>query len=60
MKSKTVETVTNNEDFVRMRIFDGELPQDAALSELLRLERAQHAETRRQLLIAQATLRTTH
>jgi hypothetical protein len=49
MKSRTVETVTNNEDYVRLRIFDGELPADEATKELLRLERCQHAATREQL-----------
>lgn len=26
MKSKSVETITSNDEYVRMRIFDGELP----------------------------------
>ncbi len=49
MRSKTVETVTSNEDYVRLRIFEGDLPASEAVAELLRLERAQHKETRRLL-----------
>ena len=49
MKTKTVETITNNEDYVRMRIFDGDLQVSEAAQELIRLERTQHAETRRRL-----------
>jgi hypothetical protein len=49
MKSKEVTTVTSNEEFVRLRIYDGELPADAGMRELLRLERAQHEATRRRL-----------
>lgn len=48
-KAKEVGTVASNEEFVRMRIYDGDLKIDDAADELLRLERAQHAETRRQL-----------
>ncbi len=46
MKSRSVETVTSNEAFVRMRIYDGDLPIDEAGAELLRIERAQHAAER--------------
>jgi len=49
MKTKTVETITSNEEMVRLRIFDGDLNVSDAAAELLRLERAQHAETRRLL-----------
>ena len=57
MKTRTVETVTTNEEHVRMRVFDGDLPADEATAELLRLERAQHAATWRQLQEAQVALR---
>lgn len=50
MKTRTVETVSSNEEFVRMRIFDGDLPADAATAELLRLERLQHAKCRAELV----------
>lgn len=42
-------TVTNNEDYVRMRIFDGDLQVSEAAEELIRIERAQHVATRRRL-----------
>jgi hypothetical protein len=57
MKTRTVETVTSNEEYVRLRIFDGDLQIGEAGAELLRLERAQHEATRQQLLAAQARLR---
>jgi hypothetical protein len=41
MKSTSVETVTNNEDYVRLRIYDGEIPMDQAGAELLRLNALQ-------------------
>lgn len=43
MKSRTVDYITNNEDSVRMRIFDGDLPADEATVELLRTEKVQRA-----------------
>lgn len=49
MKSRDVETITTNEEHVRLHIFDGDLPIEKASVELLRIERAQHAATRRQL-----------
>lgn len=46
-------TVTNNEDYVRLRIFEGEIPLSEAGHELVRLateqlrhERLRHDETR--------------
>lgn len=56
MKSVSVDQITSNESYVRMRIFDGEFPPDAAKDELVRIERAQHAETRRRLGVALTTL----
>jgi hypothetical protein len=56
MKSRSVNTITNNEDSVRMRIFDGELPADEAIAELLRIERAQHEATLRLLRQAYAVI----
>lgn len=53
MKSKMVDTVTNDEDLVRLRIFDGELPLDAAGAELLRLnalERRRNGERVKQMM----------
>jgi hypothetical protein len=49
MKSRLVDTITSNEDSVRLRILDGDLPADEATAELLRIERAQHEVTRRHL-----------
>ncbi|WDR03633.1 hypothetical protein PSQ19_06065 [Devosia algicola] len=43
MKSRLVDTITNNEDHVRMRIFDGDLSVDDAASELIRLAHTQNA-----------------
>jgi len=57
MKTKDVKTVTSNEDYVRLRIFDGDLQVSNAGAELLRIERAQHNETRRKLEEAHAELR---
>jgi hypothetical protein len=56
MKSRLVNTITSNEDSVRLRIFDGELPADEATVELLRIERAQHEVTRRRLREAYAVI----
>lgn len=63
MKSRSVETVTSNEESVRLRIFDGDLAIDQAGAELLRIEKAQHAaecqrhaETRLALATANAKL----
>lgn len=41
MKSTTVETITSNEQHVRMRIFDGDLPANEAYQALLELEHSQ-------------------
>lgn len=41
MKSRATETVTSNEEFVRLRIFDGDLQVDEASTELIRLARCQ-------------------
>lgn len=49
-------TVASNEEYVRLRIFDGDLQVSEAAEELIRLERAQHAETRRMLAEARAEL----
>lgn len=57
MKSRSVETITNNEDYVRLRIFDGDLQISEAGAELLRLEKAQHAQTRGALAKANDLLR---
>lgn len=52
MKSKLVgTTITNNEDHVRLRIFDGAIPLDEAGQELLALERA-HAKDYHSRLVA--------
>lgn len=47
MKTKLVDTVTTNEDHVRMRIFDGDLQISEAAAELLRVEKSQRAAERR-------------
>jgi hypothetical protein len=48
MKFTTTETITTNEQLVRLRIYDGEIPLDEAGAELLRLTQAQldHAHAR--------------
>lgn len=56
MKSRAVQTITSNEEYVRMRIFDGDLPVSEAAAELLRIERAHHDATRFQLSEAIAAL----
>jgi hypothetical protein len=56
MKSRLIDTIASNEDSVRMRIFDGDLPADEATAELLRIERAQHEVTRRRLREAYAVI----
>jgi hypothetical protein len=56
MKSRLVDTITSNEDSVRLRIFDGDLPADQATAELLRIELAQHEVTRRRLREAYAVI----
>jgi hypothetical protein len=56
MKSRLVDAITSNEDSVRLRIFDGDLPADEATAELLRIERAQHDVTRRRLRAACAII----
>lgn len=47
MKTKLVDTVTTNEDHVRLRIFDGDLQISEAAAELLRVEKSQRAADRR-------------
>lgn len=49
MKSKEVMTITSNEEYVRMRIYDGDLRIDDAAAELLRIERAQKKSLQRKL-----------
>src|SRR6266404_6898682 len=41
MKSKLVDTVTSNEEDVRLRIYAGELTPNNAIEELLRIEKEQ-------------------
>jgi hypothetical protein len=57
MKSKTVTTITSNEEYVRMRIFDGDLKIEDAAAELLRIEQAQYEATRHELARAYRMLR---
>ncbi len=64
MKSRTIDTITSNEDHVRMRIFDGDLPISDAAFELIRIERAQHdaerlrhSDTIKRLCCAEAKIR---
>ncbi len=64
MKSKSVDTVTTNEEHVRLRIFDGDLPLDDAGHELIRIaqaqldaERSRHNETIAELVRTQRLLR---
>jgi hypothetical protein len=44
-----MKTITNNEDYVRLRIYEGDLQVSEAAAELLRLARAQHAAECRRL-----------
>lgn len=53
MKSTSVDMITSNDGYVRMRIFDGNLGLDEAGAELLRLEQCQHAATRKSLIECQ-------
>jgi len=41
-----LKAITTNEEYVRLRIYEGDLPADEAMAELLRLERAQHTAER--------------
>ena len=43
MKSRLVDTVTSNEDHVRLRIFDGEIPVDLGACEIYRMALMQAA-----------------
>lgn len=47
MKSRSVDSIAGNEDYVRLRIFDGDLQISEAGAELLRLEKAQHEAERK-------------
>lgn len=49
-------TIANNDDYVADLIRTGQLPADQRETELLRLERLQHAATRKQLVEACAEL----
>ncbi len=51
-----MKTITNDEDYVRLRIFEGDLKIDDAGKELLRLEKDAHAVTRAELLRIQNLL----
>lgn len=42
-----MKTITNNEDYVRLRIYEGALKADEGVAEMLRLEREQHKATAR-------------
>lgn len=46
MKTKLVDTITSNEEHVRMKIYDGELTPDKAYQELLRIEQEQRKSDR--------------
>lgn len=56
MRFREVNTVTSNDEYVRMRIYDGDLPASEGLVELLTLERAQHAATRAELIETRARM----
>lgn len=64
MKSKQVDTVTSNESYVRLRIFDGDLLISEAGAELLRIAQAQllaeqkaHARTAQELASLRGSIR---
>lgn len=42
MQTKSVDTITSNEQHVRFLIYSGDLSIDEAAAELLRIERAQN------------------
>lgn len=44
-----LDTITSNEQHVRLKIYDGDLKIDDALAELLRIERAQNDALRREI-----------
>ena len=52
-----IDYVTTNEQSVRLRIFEGELPAEEGVAELLRIEKEQHAVTRNRLNDALSRLR---
>lgn len=52
-----IDNVTTNEQHVRLKIFEGELPVADGVMELLRIEKAQHDATQRRLNDALASLR---
>ena len=41
MKTRNIDTITNNEDHIRLKIYDGDLNIDEAGQELLRLTKTQ-------------------
>lgn len=55
MKTRTVETITSNEEHVRLAIFEGRLPLDKAGEELIDLYRrqAEAAENRLRDVLAE-------
>lgn len=52
-----IDTITSNERYVRLRIFEGDLKIDDAAAELLRIERVQNDALRRQMDAIRAELR---
>lgn len=41
-----MKTIASNEEYVRLRIYEGDLEADQATKELLRLEKCQHEAAR--------------
>jgi hypothetical protein len=50
MKSKSVDTITSDEELVRLRIYEGDIPLDQAGQELLALAKAEARRERQQHL----------
>lgn len=53
----SVDFITSNEQHVRLEIHEGRLPANMAYEELLRIEKAQHENTRQRLLEAYQKIR---
>ena len=56
MKTRLVDTVTSNEEYVRLRIYDGAVPLDEAGAELIAIYQAQTESAFMQLRAANARI----
>lgn len=60
MKSRTVETIVSNDEHVRCRIYDGDIPADSYWQEMARLNAGQLKNTRERLSDMMAQLADAH